>query len=162
MNNKDSKIIQFPTNKIIRHVKGSIEEHQKAQTKINDQLKTKEIKEYIEHKVDDIVMVLINQFIDMAIKTDKLTFIKDLAMLVDTLRGLLYRDFGIKHTSHSLIDMMVEIKQLTNGTNSATINYNKFIEKGKSTRPFNRDVKTELDDLSNGSSIFEPEDNLDK
>ena len=98
----------------------------------------------------------------MAIKTDKLTFIKDLAMLVDTLRGLLYRDFGIKHTSHSLIDMMVEIKQLTNGTNSATINYNKFIEKGKSTRPFNRDVKTELDDLSNGSSIFEPEDNLDK
>ena len=56
-----------------------------------------------------MVMGLINSFLDIAIKTDKVTFTKDLAMVVDTLRGLIYRDFGMKHTSHTGIrDELVE------------------------------------------------------
>ena len=42
-------------------------------------------------------MNLLRQFYDMSVKTDKYTFTKDLALLVDMMRGLLYRDFGIKH-----------------------------------------------------------------
>ena len=101
MSDDDIKnIIQFPTNKIVRRV-GKDQQSQKIQNKLNDQLKKQQTKQYIESAVDDIVMKLINSFLDMAIKTDKLTFTKDLAMVVDTLRGLIYRDFGMKHTSHS-------------------------------------------------------------
>ena len=45
---------------------------------------------------------LLKQFYDMAVKTDKYDFTKDLALLVDIMRGLLYRDFGVKHSTKSI------------------------------------------------------------
>lgn len=150
MADKDN-VIQFPTNKIVRNVDT---ENQKAQNKINDQLKYKQTKQFIEHQVDDIVMNLINSFLDLGIKTDKVNFTRDLAMVVDSMRGLIYRDFGMKHTSHSLIDKIVEVKQMKNGHRSATIDYSKVMETGTTTKPFNKEIKTELDDLSNGAGMF--------
>ena len=91
----NDNVIQFPTNKIVRNTST---ENQQAQNKINEQLKQKQTKQFIEHQVDDIVMNLINSFLDLAIKTDKITFTKDLAMVVDAMRGLIYRDFGMRHT----------------------------------------------------------------
>ena len=98
----------------------------------------------------------------MAIKTDKITFTKDLAMVVDAMRGLIYRDFGMRHTSHSLIDKIVDVKTMKNGHRSAVIDYGRVVEKTKPTKPFNKELKTELDDLSKGSGMFEPDDDLDK
>ena len=155
MSDDDIKnIIQFPTNKIVRRV-GKDQQSQKIQNKLNDQLKKQQTKQYIESAVDDIVMKLINSFLDMAIKTDKITFTKDLAMVVDTLRGLIYRDFGMKHTSHSLTDKLVDIKQLKNGHRSAKVDYSRVIEARRTpTRPFSKEVKEEVDDLSNGANQF--------
>jgi len=148
-------IIQFPANKIVRRV-GKDQQSQKIQNKLNDQLKKQQTKQYIESAVDDIVMKLINSFLDMAIKTDKITFTKDLAMVVDTLRGLIYRDFGMKHTSHSLTDKLVDIKQLKNGHRSAKIDYSRVVEAKPATptKPFSKDIKEEVDDLSNGANQF--------
>tara|TARA_X000000368_G_scaffold332954_1_gene270192 strand:+ start:12365 stop:12853 length:489 start_codon:yes stop_codon:yes gene_type:complete len=162
MNDDKDNIIQFPTNKIVRHNNSPLTEHQKVQNKLNEQLKKVQTKQYIEHQVDDIVMNLINSFLDMAIKTDKVTFTKDLAMVVDAMRGLIYRDFGIRHTSHSLIDKIVDVKQMKNGNRTATIDYSRVVEASQPTKPFNKELKTELDDLSNGSGMFEPDDDLDK
>ena len=39
----------------------------------------------------------------LAIKTDGYNFTKDLAMLVDMIRGLIYRDFDMKHPTQELI-----------------------------------------------------------
>ena len=91
----------------------------------------------------------------MAIKSEKNTFTKDLAMLVDVMRGLIYRDFGMKHPSQILSEKMVELKVLKDGTKSARIDYDIF-KKGKSV-PLNPDVKDELKD---GPGNFEPEGDL--
>ena len=91
----------------------------------------------------------------MAIKTEKSSFTKDLAMLVDVMRGLIYRDFGMKHPSQVLSEKMVELRTLKNGTQSARINYDIF-KRGK-TVPLNPDVKEELKD---GPGNFEPEGDL--
>ena len=158
MNDDKDNIIQFPTNKIVRHNTTPLTEHQKVQNKLNEQLKKVQTKQYIEHQVDDIVMNLINSFLDMAIKTDKITFTKDLAMLVDTMRGLIYRDFNMKHPSQVLSEKMVELKVNRDGGQSARINYDIF-HKGKSTRPLSKGIKEELKD---GPGIFEPDGDLDK
>ena len=89
-------------------------------------------------------MNLINSFLDMAIKTDKITFTKDLAMVVDAMRGLIYRDFGMRHTSHSLIDKIVDVKTMKNGHRSAVIDYGRVVEKTKPTKPFNKELKTTI------------------
>jgi|TARA_B110000908_G_C10266815_1_gene464918 hypothetical protein len=150
-------IIQFPSNKIVRNLGGTTEpslDFVKKQTEANDKIKHAQTKAFVESSVDNIVMNLINSFLDIAIKTDKITFTKDLAMVVDSLRGLIYRDFGMKHTSHSLIDKIVQVKQMKNGHRSATIDYSRVMETLKPTRPFNKEIKEELDDLTNGAGTF--------
>ena len=91
----------------------------------------------------------------MAIKTEKNSFTKDLAMLVDVMRGLIYRDFGMKHPSQVLSEKMVELRTLKDGSKSARIDYDIF-KKGK-TVPLNPSVKEELKD---GPGNFEPEGDL--
>ena len=72
----------------------------------------------------------------MGIKTERGEFTKDLAMLVDTMRGLIYRDFNIKHPSQVLAEKMVELKVLKRRwTQSARINYDIF-HKGDKTSTF--------------------------
>ena len=39
-------------------------------------------------------------------------------MLVDVMRGLIYRDFGMKHPSQVLSEKMVELRTLKDGSKS--------------------------------------------
>lgn len=94
----------------------------------------------------------------MGIKTERGEFTKDLAMLVDTMRGLIYRDFNMKHPSQVLAEKMVELKVLKNGTQSARINYDIF-QKGVKTVPLNPEIREELKD---GPDWLEPDEDLDK
>ena len=143
--NKDyENVIPFPTNRIVEKTTAG---PKKEDQKFLDEMHKQQTKEFVETSVDDISM-----------KTDRGEFTKDLAMLVDTMRGLVYRDFNMKHPSQVLSEKMVELKVNRDGGQSARINYDIF-HKGKSTRPFSKDLKEELKD---GPGIFEPDGDLDK
>ena len=146
-----SNVIPFPKNRIVERSTAGPKKDQK----FLDELHKQQTKEFVETSVDDISLNLLKRLYDMAIKTEKNSFTKDLAMLVDVMRGLIYRDFGMKHPSQILSEKMVELKTLKNGTQSARINYDIF-KKGK-TVPLNPTVKEELKD---GPGNFEPEGDL--
>ena len=146
-------IIPFPKNRIVEKSTTGPKKDQK----FLDELHKQQTKEFVETSVDEISLNLLKRLYDLAIKTNKKAFTKDLAMLVDVLRGLIYRDFGMKHPSQVLSEKMVEIRVLKDGSQSARINYDIF-NKGK-TVPLNPDVKDELKD---GPGIFEPDGDLDK
>ena len=129
----------------------------KKDQKFLDELHRQQTKEFVETSVDEISLNLLKRFYDLAIKTEKSSFTKDLAMLVDVMRGLIYRDFGMKHPSQVLSEKMVELKVNKDGSKSARIDYDIF-KKGK-TVPISRDMKEELKD---GPGIFEPDGDLDK
>ena len=78
-------------------------------------------------------------------------------MLVDVMRGLIYRDFNIKHPSQVMSEKMVELRTLKDGSQSARINYDIF-NKGK-TVPLSPEVRNEIKE---GPGIFEPDGDLDK
>lgn len=124
-------------------------------SKFLDEMHKQQTKEFVETSVDDISMNLLKQFYNMAIKTEKNSFTKDLAMLVDVMRGLIYRDFEMKHPAQVLSEKMVELRVNKDGSKSARINYDIF-NKGK-TVPISRDMKEELKD---GPGNFEPEGDL--
>jgi hypothetical protein len=130
----------------------------KEDQKFLDQMHKQQTKEFVETSVDNMSLNLLKEFYNMGIKTDRGEFTKDLAMLVDTMRGLVYRDFNMKHPSQVLAEKMVELKVNRDGGQSARINYDIF-HKGKSTRPLSKDLKEELKD---GPGIFEPDGDLDK
>ena len=146
-------IIPFPANRIVERSTAGPRKDKAFLDKIHKQ----QTKEFVETSVDEISLNLLKRFYDLAIKTEKPSFTKDLAMLVDIMRGLIYRDFNMKHPSQIMAEKMVELKTLRDGTQSARINYDIF-KKGK-TVPLIPEVKEELKD---GPGIFEPDGDLDK
>ena len=157
MTNKDDykNVIPFPTNRIVEK---STAGPKKEDQKFLDQMHKQQTKEFVETSVDNMSLNLLKEFYNMGIKTDRGEFTKDLAMLVDTMRGLIYRDFNMKHPSQVLSENMVELKINKDGGQSARINYDLF-HKGKTTRPFSKDLKEELKD---GPDWLEPDGDLDK
>ena len=102
MNNKDkdkkksAKIILFPQSKIKKKI-----------TKPQDspfllKLKEQQTREFIEGSVDEIGFNLLKKFVDMGLKTTKESFTKDLALVIDCIRGLIYRDFDMAHAAQLL------------------------------------------------------------
>ena len=153
---KDDNIIQFPTNRIVEKSTAGPPKDEKTAKKLRDQ----QTKQFVETAVDDISMNLLRQLYDLAIKTDGYNFTKDLAMLVDMIRGLIYRDFDMKHPTQELSDKIVTVNINKRGEKSAKIDYTKVLEvKTKSKKPLSTEFKNELNDL-NDNTLFDG-DNLD-
>jgi hypothetical protein len=150
----DDNIIQFPTNRIVEKSTAGPRLDDKAAKRIQQ----KQTKEFVETAVDDISMNLLRQLYDLAIKTEKNTFTKDLAMVVDMIRGLVYRDFDMIHPAQKLSDKLVQVKENQGSALSARIDYSSVIDKPiKTNKPLSKDVKQDLNNL-NDSTMFEGDD----
>ena len=75
--------------------------------KVAKQIQQQQTKKFVEGVVDDISMNLLKSFVDLAMKTNEPVFTKDLALLVDVMRGMIYRDFKLPHPAQKLADKMV-------------------------------------------------------
>ena len=153
--NKNDNIILFPTNKIVeKSTTGPVKDD-----KFQKKLAQEQTKQFVETTVDDISIDLLRKFYNLAIKTNKDTFTKDLAVLVDVMRGLIYRDFNIKHPAQILSDKLVDLKTLKDGSQSAKIDYTDLIhKKHKQHKPFSPDIKDELRDINDQAGMFDGDD----
>ena len=159
------KIIPFPTGAIHNIEKtGPTDkktlpvDEQKTLKRIQDE----NTKKFCEGAIDDISMNLLRSFVELAVKTQDINFTKDLALIIDMLRGLIYRDFGLKHPSQQLVDTMVSITTHKNGQQSAKIDYSKVLNIKSKSNPLSKDVREELKDIQDGSAdFFTPDGDLD-
>lgn len=157
MNDKDN-IILFPTNRIKN--KETVEHP--VDPKQHKKLVEEQTKEFVEGNVDDIAYTLLDKFVNMGIRTNQMTFTADLAVVIDTIRGLIYRDFGKPHPAQQLSDKMVTINS-SNGKKTARLNYNEVLAtKHKTHKPLSKDIEDEVRDLSDMADIhftpdFDPE-----
>ena len=153
MNDKDN-IILFPTNRIKNKqtVKHPVDE------KEHQKLVEKQTKEFVEGNVDDIAYQLLDKFVNMGIRTDRLTFTADLALVIDAIRGLVYRDFSKPHPAQKLADKMVSIYS-KGKSKSAKLDYSKVLDvRHKPHKPLSRDIEDEVRDLSDMADIqFTPD-----
>lgn len=151
----DDKVIPFPTNRIVDKSTAGPVKDEKIAKKIQDQ----QTKQFVETAVDDISMNLLRQLYDLSVKTNKFTFTKDLAIVVDMIRGLIYRDFDMKHPTQILSDTIVSLNISRNGEQSAKIDYSKVLNiTDKSQKPLSKDFKNELKDLNDQAGLFEGDD----
>ncbi len=158
MNDNDN-VILFPTNKIKRKVPVG----EKQQSKFSEEIKKQQTKDFVESLTDDIGFDLLKKFVDAGIKTNAQTFTKDLAIVIDTIRGLVYRDFGMPHPAQLLGEKMVDLKVNKDGNfRTAKITYDMFLDKPTKPRTgLSKDIKKELDYLREGGDLFEPDFDLD-
>ena len=157
MSDKDN-IILFPSDRI----KNKHTVNHPVNEKEHKRLVEEQTKEFVEGNVDDIAYQLLDKFVAMGIRTNQLTFTADLALVIDAIRGLVYRDFNRKHPAQTLSDKMVTLN--TSGKNkSARLDYSKILDvKHKPHKPLSRDIEDEVRDLSDMADIhftpdFEPD-----
>ena len=152
---KKGKLILFPENRIKKRIT------KPQESPFTKRLKEQQTREFIEHSVDEIGFDLLRKFNDMGLKTSKQTFTKDLALVIDCIRGLIYRDFDMAHAAQVMANKMVMIKFNRMGRASAArIDYSDFMRKAKRPNVFNKEFKEELNDLQDGSDMFESDMDL--
>ena len=153
----DDNIIQFPLDKIVRKTTKS--NSSKAEKQFAERIKQKQTKEFCDTAVDDISMNVLRSFVDLALKTQNQSFTKDLALLIDVLRGLIYRDFNINHPAQRLVDKLVKISINKQGAQSAKIDYTPVLEVEKvNNSPISKEVKKEIKDINDQAGMFEGDD----
>jgi len=150
-----NNLILFPENRIKKRIT------KPQESPFTKRLKEQQTREFIEHSVDEIGFDLLRKFNEMGLKTSKQSFTKDLALVIDCIRGLIYRDFDMAHASQLMADNMVMIKFNRMGKASAArIEYSAFMPKAKRPNVYNKEFKEELNDLQDGSDMFESDMDL--
>lgn len=140
----DGKIVLFPQNRIVNKDNVNKEVNPEEHKKIVDQ----QTREFVEGSTDDIAYMLLDKFLDAGINTKVNTFTQDLALVMDTIRGLLYRDFKRPHPAQALSDTMVTVKQKKSGELTARLDYSTVIgKKHKAHKPLSDEVEEEIDAL---------------
>jgi len=153
----DDNVVQFPLDKIVRRTTKS--NSTKAEKQFAEKVKLKQTKEFCDTAVDDISMNILRSFVDLALKTQNQTFTKDLALLIDVLRGLIYRDFKLNHPAQKLVDKLVTISINKQGAQSAKIDYTPVVEEEKvNKRPISTEIKNEIRDINDQAGFFEGDD----
>ena len=157
--NDNENIILFPSDKIKRKVPVG----EKQQSKFAEELKKKQTRDFVESLDDDIGFELLKKFVDNGVRTKTQTFTKDLAIVIDTIRGLVYRDFELPHPAQLLSEKMVDLKVNKDGNfRTAKITYDMFMNKPTKPRTgLSKDIKKELEYLREGGDLFEPDFDLD-
>jgi hypothetical protein len=145
----ENKVILFPTDRIIN--KGTAKQDPIATEKIRQE----STKEFVEGNVDEIALMMLRKFVEMSILTEKPEFTKDLALVVDMMRGLIYRDFDVQHPAQKLADKIVHVNMSRFGP-IASIDYSTVIdEKHKPHKPFSKDFKDEIKRTNDGWTDFD-------
>jgi len=143
-------VILFPTDKIVNKetVKHPVDPKEHAR------LVEEQTREFVEGNVDDIAYSLLDKFVTMGIKTNQLAFTADLALVIDTIRGLVYRDFNKPHPAQKLTDKLVTLN--TSGkSKSARLDYSKVLDvKHKPHKPFSKDIEDEVRDLADMADMY--------
>ena len=118
-----AKIIPFPIKRVVHK--------SKPDPKIKEALENIKIRTFVEKLTEelsmDILAVLQENVVD--IKSDN--FIRDIAMVIESIKSLLYRDFNKKHLHQEITDVITNIMITPQGQKVTNINYSKIKRKKK-------------------------------
>ena len=145
------KLIKFPAHRVVHNnsnpIRPELSEEEARQIK-----EDKFVEQITESLILDIIHVLQENVVDT--KTD--VFLRDLAIVIESIKGLLKRDFGRKHPMQTISDSIAKIHTLKDGRKVTDINYSKIIaKKQKETKKQEEDRQQEL------NIQFDPDINLD-
>ena len=113
-------LIKFPTKRIVRK--------NPTPKQIESEAKRKKAKEnyFIEQLSEEIVLHMIHVFQDHAIKMKDDKFLRDLAVIIEAIKSLIYRDFGRVHKMQAISDTLATIKKLPDGKQVTDLDYSKI------------------------------------
>ena len=115
------KLIKFPTHRVVHNnpnpIRPELSEEEARQIK-----EDKFVEQITESLILDIIHVLQENVVDT--KTD--IFLRDLAIVIESIKSLLKRDFGRNHPMQTIADSIAKIHTLKDGRKVTDLNYSKL------------------------------------
>ena len=117
-------LIPFPKKRIVRK--------NPTPQSIETEAKKKKAKEnyFIEQLSEEIVLHIIHVLQDNAVRMKDEAFLRDLAVIIESIKSLIHRDFGRRHKMQAISDALATIKKLPDGKQVTDLDYSKiFVSK---------------------------------
>ena len=113
-------LIPFPKKRIIRK--------NPTPQSVESEAKKKKAKEnyFIEQLSEEIVLHIIHVLQDNAVRMKDEAFLRDLAVIIESIKSLIYRDFGRRHKMQAISDALATIKKLPDGKQVTDLDYSKI------------------------------------
>ena len=139
------KLIKFPAHRVV---------YNKPNVDLTDEeaLNIKQHK-FIDQITEGLTLDIIHVLQDNVVDTKSHVFLRDLAIVIETIKALLKRDFDQTHPMHAITDAIAKIHNLPDGRKLTDINYSRVSAK----KPLKENVEEEPEI----NVEFEPDMNLD-
>ena len=141
------KLIKFPAHRVVHNNPKSPDLTEEEARQIKED---KFVEQITESLILDIIHVLQENVVDT--KTD--IFLRDLSIVIESIKSLLKRDFGQKHPMHTITDAIAKIHHLPDGRKLTDINYSRVAAK----KPLKENVDKKEPEVK---IEFDPDMNLD-
>jgi hypothetical protein len=117
---KMNNVVMFPAHKA-RKPKTNLASKQSEE-------ESKKIKEdiFIEQLVEEFTLDFIHVLQENAITMKNETFLRDLAVVIESIKSLIKRDFKQKHPMQTITDALAKISALPNGKKVTDMDYSKI------------------------------------
>ena len=132
------KLLHFPTNRIIRNSPRMPELSEEEQI---DLKKEKFIEQLTDQLSMDILAVLQENVVNL--KSD--LFLRDLALVIESIKSLLKRDFDKPHPMQNITDSFINIHTTKDGKKLTDINYSKILKVKRKDPPKEESINFEPD-----------------
>ena len=143
-----AEIIQFPTSRIVRRPK------QIAPKLAEKREQEVQIAQFVEDLTEQLSMQILATCQENVVHMKGEPFLRDLAIVIEGVKSLLYRDFGKAHPMQRLTDTMIQIITMKTGQRVTDINYSKLSTNPPQTKYF-ADVEKQGIALANKAGIGE-------
>ena len=113
------EVIEFPTSRIVRRAPPlpKLTERQEEDQQVH---------KFVEELTEQLSMQILAMCQENVVHMKGEAFLRDLAVVVESLKGLLYRDFNKKHPMQKVTDTLTSIITLKTGQRITDINYSKL------------------------------------
>ena len=124
------EVIQFPTSRIVRRPKT-------ISPRLTDkQEEDVQVAKFVEDLTEQLSMNILAICQENVVHMKGEPFLRDLAVVIESLKSLLYRDFGKVHPMQKLTDTLTQIITLKTGQRITDINYSKLSTNLPQTKRF--------------------------
>ena len=115
------KLLQFPINRVVRSIPEAPELSEEEQEEIKKE-------KFIEQLTEQLSLDILSVFQENVVHLKSDLFLKDLALVIESIKSLLKRDFGKQHTMQSITDSFINIATTKEGRKLTDINYGKILK----------------------------------
>ena len=115
------KLLQFPMNRVVRNIPEAPELSEEQQDDIKKE-------KFIEQLTEQLSLDILSVFQENVVHLKSDLFLKDLALVIESIKSLLKRDFGKQHPMQSITDSFINIATTKEGRKLTDINYGKILK----------------------------------